>query len=219
MQEQDKIKTAANRDDPMEPLFRLMRMMRRGHHPHHGPRAPGYGKLMGLIYKNEGASAGDIARWMEIRPSSLSEMLVKLEEQGEIRREKDENDARVWRIYLSENGRAKIQRDGDEHQKRHEMIFACLDEDEKQYFAKICEKLTRHIQTLHDSEKDEKHPGHHRHHQHGGESDGTDAPSHATAGESGQELPTDRARPDCHGPAEDTKDKQSPRGYDNKEGI
>lgn len=47
---------------------------------------------------------------LDVRPSSLSEMLSRLESQGDILRRRDEKDARISHIWLTEQGRQQIQR-------------------------------------------------------------------------------------------------------------
>lgn len=58
----------------------------------------GYGRLMEAIARYEGTSARELTELLDVRPSSLSEMLSRLESQGDILRRRDEKDARISHI-------------------------------------------------------------------------------------------------------------------------
>jgi len=53
---------------------------------------------------SEGATPGELAELMDMRPSSLTEMLGLLEADGMIVRKRDENDLRVVRVIITEAG-------------------------------------------------------------------------------------------------------------------
>lgn len=156
------------KDHPMDSLFRLMRVMRRGG-SYHGHHSAGYGRLIGLISRHDGASARELAEYMDIRPSSLSEMLGRLEEKGEIIRVKDETDARITRIHLSEKGKEKIQKEDDYHKARRELFLEWLTPEEQETLKAICKKLIENYENLAQQEEEERAEGAHetRHHGHG----------------------------------------------------
>ncbi|WP_369800121.1 MarR family winged helix-turn-helix transcriptional regulator [Vogesella sp. LIG4] len=49
--------------------------------------------------------AGELAARMSIKPATLSNMLLKLEEQGYLQRQRNAQDQRVVEVVLSESGR------------------------------------------------------------------------------------------------------------------
>ena len=54
------------------------------------------------LYRNQGATQSELAGFMEIEKASLGRMLDRLEASGWVRREPDQSDRRVRRVYLTE---------------------------------------------------------------------------------------------------------------------
>ena len=76
---------------------------------------------------------------MDVRPSSMTEMLTRLEMNGMVVRKQDKNDQRVMRIYITEEGRKLAEQmnaaaDMDD-------IFDILSNQEKSQLLAILEKL------------------------------------------------------------------------------
>lgn len=63
-------------------------------------------RLLRLIMDNDGIIQRDLADQMDMRPSSMTEILARLEQMGLIRREPDEKDQRVVHVRLTDAGRA-----------------------------------------------------------------------------------------------------------------
>ena len=140
-------------EQPLECLFRLMRALRRGQSHHHGPHHfHGYGRLMETIAGHEGASARELTELLDIRPSSLSEMLSRLETQGDIRRQRDEKDARISRVWLTEQGQRRIKEQKENRHPYQKALLNCLSEQETQQLNTICQKL---IDCLEKEQKEE----------------------------------------------------------------
>ncbi|MGB3501579.1 MAG: MarR family transcriptional regulator [Mesorhizobium sp.] len=64
--------------------------------------------LMMNLLRHPGASQNDIAQKLLVGRSNITMLLPQLEEQGWIRREGDEKDKRVLRLYLTEAGEARL---------------------------------------------------------------------------------------------------------------
>lgn len=60
------------------------------------------------IYRHPGMSQHDVARKLLIGRSNITMLLPQLEKQGLIRREGDKKDKRVMRLFLTEDGEAKL---------------------------------------------------------------------------------------------------------------
>lgn len=89
-------------------LHRLGRQLFRVSHRewHEHGRYRGQYRLLRLIADNDGVIQRDLADEMDMRPSSMTEMLSRMEQMGLIRREPDEKDQRAFHIHLTEAGRA-----------------------------------------------------------------------------------------------------------------
>lgn len=92
-------------------LSRLSRLMHRMEHrmAHWEMRGwprmhGGQAHLLSIISRKSGASQRELAEETDVRPSSMTEALLKLEAAGLITRQQDEKDQRVMRILLTEAG-------------------------------------------------------------------------------------------------------------------
>ena len=143
--------------------LKLARAMRRCP-PERGeaPFPPAVGRLLACAAENPGVSSRELCELLDVRPSSLSEMLARAEADGLLTRAVDEADRRIQRITLSEKGRRIITdmesaRDLDARKKT-----ACLTEAEKRQFCELCNRLSEHIERLAlDLPEDRRMPPHH----------------------------------------------------------
>ena len=126
------------------------------------PFPPAVGRLLTCAAENPGVSSRELCELLDVRPSSLSEMLARAEADGLLTRAVDEADRRIQRITLSEKGRRIITdmesaRDLDARKKT-----ACLTEAEKRQFCELCNRLSEHIERLAlDLPEDRWMPPHH----------------------------------------------------------
>lgn len=123
-----------------ESLLRLVRVMRR-RPAEPGHQSRGNRKLMRIIAANSGASSRELADMMDIRPSSLTEMLNKLEESGIVVRTRDEKDLRVVRVSISELGAEELKRHKEAKRQYIDILAEGLDEEEQKVFCGLCDRL------------------------------------------------------------------------------
>lgn len=86
-----------------------------------------------------------------VQPGSASEVLAKLEGAGLIIRTPSASDRRTVDIQLTETGKLKAEEAAARRKQRHEEMFSCLSEEEKQIFLGLMEKVysdwkTRYIE-------------------------------------------------------------------------
>ena len=130
--------------------LKLARAMRRCPPPERSghPFPPAVGRLLDCAAKNPGVSSRDLCEMLDLRPSSLSEMLARAEADGLVTRAVDEADRRIQRITLSEKGQKLIAdmeaaRDQDAQKKT-----SCFTEEEKVQFIALANKLSEHMERL-----------------------------------------------------------------------
>ncbi len=131
-------------------IFKLHRIARSLHrHPAHpGRHSHGRGRLLSLLGEHEGITSHELAELLDVRPSSLSEMLSKLSEEGLIVRTADEDDKRVSHISLSNKGQellSEIEADRDYNAQR---LTACFNDEELEAFSALCDKLCAHLEEI-----------------------------------------------------------------------
>ena len=130
--------------------LKLARAMRRCPPPERNehPFPPAVGRLLDCAAKNPGVSSRELCEILDLRPSSLSEILARAEADGLVTRAVDEADRRIQRITLSEKGQQLIAdmetaRDRDAQKKA-----SCFTEEEKVQFIALANKLSEHMERL-----------------------------------------------------------------------
>ena len=136
---------------------------------------PGQMKLLSIISKNDGIIQRDLAEILDMRPSSLTEMVSNLEKNSLISRKQDENDRRVMHVYLTEEGKKIIENFKQAKDDLHDSVFNCLTLDEKEKMLEIVRKVNSSLESLDNLSEDSIigqdkycHHGHGEHHGHRG---------------------------------------------------
>lgn len=101
--------------------------------------APTQQLVLDILAEEDGVTSGVLAEILDMRPSSVTEILNKLEKRGEIERREDEQDKRIKRIYITATGREKA--DLNKPQERSEEFFAGLTEEEKHTLDQLLNKV------------------------------------------------------------------------------
>jgi len=97
----------------------------------------GQGRLLYMLSKNDGVLIKDIVEALDIRPSSASELVAKLEKKGLIRVEGDEADKRVRKVFLTAEGKELT----DQMDHRYNDLFDGLSEDEQAQLLTLLQKM------------------------------------------------------------------------------
>ncbi len=109
----------------------------------------GQGRILAFLKLKDGIRTRDLAYLLDMRLSSLNELLGKLEHNGYIVREPSESDKRVMLIHLTEKGHAQEQSNPDMGH-----LFRCLSPEEQETFGSYLDRI---IATL-ESQLDETDP-------------------------------------------------------------
>ncbi len=149
-------------NDVILAILKLSRAMRRcapppsvrpapdGPAPEHPGRPMGgsVGRLLACVAENPHVSSRDLCEILDLRPSSLSEMLARAEREGWIIRAVDEEDRRIQRVDLSPKGQAFIAEMEAAREKDAARKTACFTEEEKAQFCALCNRLSEHLEFL-----------------------------------------------------------------------
>lgn len=136
-------------NDVILAVLKLARAMRRcPPDPGKNPFPPAVGRLLECIAENNNVSPRDLCEMLDVRPSSLSEMLGRSESEGLITRTVDEADRRIQRIFLSEKGREAVARMREAREADYEKKTACFTEEEKAQFCALSNRLSDHMESL-----------------------------------------------------------------------
>ena len=88
-----------------------------------------------------GVHQKDLIERTHVNPSSMSEFIAKLEEDGYLSREVDPEDKRATLLTLSELGQARIHELQDERSERLEKLFGNLTQVEKEELSALLTKI------------------------------------------------------------------------------
>ncbi|MDR2975686.1 MAG: MarR family transcriptional regulator [Streptococcaceae bacterium] len=105
-----------------------------------GNRKGAQGLLIEL-WKQDGLTNAEVAELLDIKPSSVTAQVNQLEETGLVERRTDENDGRVSRVFLTEQGRMAQTEHKEQYDGMSEEIFGQLNKEEQQQLKVLISKL------------------------------------------------------------------------------
>lgn len=98
-----------------------------------------------LLEKEENVTAGRIAEYLDIKPSSVTQIIKKLEEAGTANRVKSKNDARIIFVELTDKGREIISDKGKISSGLKDEIFKDFTEEELETLDKYLNRINENI--------------------------------------------------------------------------
>ena len=158
--------------DVMRSAFRLTRaMMRRPRNEEHA-FPPSEERMLMILKRHNGKTSSELCEVFDIRPSSMSEKLGKMEAKGLITREESQDDKRAARIFLSEFGEAAAAQIESGIESEKASVSACFTEEELAEFCRLCDKLSDHLNEMSEASghteegfgRGGRHCGRHGHH-------------------------------------------------------
>ena len=126
----------------MEKVMHLSMLLRRLSAPRfgsEGPRGRSQERALTQIALRDGISQRELMEKLGIQPSSLSELLSKLERGGMINRRMSEDDRRQVKLFINENGRKYLERVNDSDQNL--IPFDALSGEEAEKLDELMDKL------------------------------------------------------------------------------
>jgi len=103
----------------------------------------GQQRALAILKLEDGLTQNYLAEVLDLRPSSIAELMKKMEANGDITRKEDEHDKRSKHIYLTDAGRAKaIANAALKNEDYSETFFAGLNPEEKGQFSEYLQKIS-----------------------------------------------------------------------------
>lgn len=130
----------------LQKLNRLMQRYSSKVNPNSQGRAQG--RVLRVVFENDGIIAKELAAILDIRPSSLTDKLDKLEEDGNLVRVRDRRDMRIVRIYITDRGKEVIARRAKEKGVVKKEFSDCLTQEEKDLFCNLCTKMSNSLKEI-----------------------------------------------------------------------
>lgn len=104
-----------------------------------------------LACRNPGISQKDLKRYLTVDQSNITRNVIRLEKSGFIRRERDEKDKRVWRIYPTEKSQKNYQTIVQIFDDLQDEILKDFTQEEKENLSDYLIRIKNHL-----SKKEEK---------------------------------------------------------------
>ena len=96
----------------------------------------GQGRILAFLKLRDGIRTRDLAYLLDIRISSLNELLAKLEKNGYITREPSQEDRRVMLVHLTEKGRTE-----EQPESASDTLFSCLSPEDQSSFGSYLDRI------------------------------------------------------------------------------
>jgi MarR family transcriptional regulator, organic hydroperoxide resistance regulator len=97
--------------------------------------------VLNVLWNTDGQSQAEIVKQLNISAPTVYKMVIRLSETGFAEIRKDENDARIMRVYLTDKGREIKSQVFEQWAKLEEQTFANLTEPEKMMFSMLLQKI------------------------------------------------------------------------------
>ena len=109
--------------------------------------------VLQALDRQEGLSHSELARHLHVKPSTITQMIKRMEQAGFVQRRRDVEDERVSRVYLTELGRA-IQGDLERVLARIEAgTFAGFSQAERELVAQFLSRMRHNLLQMAEGEE------------------------------------------------------------------
>ncbi|MDR2128983.1 MAG: MarR family transcriptional regulator [Burkholderiaceae bacterium] len=99
------------------------------------------GRILFILSERDGLGQRELLDMLHVRSATLSELLRKLEKERLILRQRDENDKRNWRLFVTPSGHAVLQVHRQRQQETASRLFAVLSATERASLAALLGRL------------------------------------------------------------------------------
>lgn len=102
---------------------------------------PGQPPLLFILNKKDGQSQKEISETLNLKPSTITVMLKRMESANVVIRKPDPNDQRISRVYLTEVGRAMCKKAVEVMKDIEEQCYGNFSSEEKELLKKLLLKM------------------------------------------------------------------------------
>ncbi len=106
-------------------------------------RAPAF--LLCRLYRQDGATQSELASQLSVQGASVTQVLQRMEEVGLVRRERDADDNRLVRVYLTEKGREQERSITEQFMKMQDAIFAGIAPRERAFLRQLLTQVHQNM--------------------------------------------------------------------------
>lgn len=106
-----------------------------------------------LLAKETNVTPGRISEYLDIKPSSVTQIIKKLEKAGTVLREKSPKDSRVTVVKITDKGRESLKTHGSIGNTLKDVLFKDFSDSELEYLDQYLERMVNNIGRDEFSEK------------------------------------------------------------------
>lgn len=106
-----------------------------------------------LLAKETNVTPGRISEYLDIKPSSVTQIIKKLEKAGTVLREKSPKDSRVTVVKITDKGRESLKTHGSIENTLKDVLFKNFSDSELEYLDQYLERMVNNIGSDEFSEK------------------------------------------------------------------
>ncbi|MCL3858805.1 MarR family winged helix-turn-helix transcriptional regulator [Pediococcus pentosaceus] len=106
-----------------------------------------------LLAKETNVTPGRISEYLDIKPSSVTQIIKKLEKAGTVLREKSPKDSRVTVVKITDKGRESLKTHGSIGNTLKDVLFKDFSDSELEYLDQYLERMVNSIGSDEFSEK------------------------------------------------------------------
>ncbi|KAF0507315.1 MarR family transcriptional regulator [Pediococcus pentosaceus] len=106
-----------------------------------------------LLAKETNVTLGRISEYLDIKPSSVTQIIKKLEKAGTVLREKSPKDSRVTVVKITDKGRESLKTHGSIGNTLKDVLFKDFSDSELEYLDQYLERMVNNIGSDEFSEK------------------------------------------------------------------
>lgn len=99
---------------------------------HHGQQ-----HVLTILKHKDGCSQKQIAEILRVKPATMTVMIQRMEKNGLVIKKQDENDQRVWRIFITNKGREDCKIANEMREKLFDESFSNFTDEEKILFRRL----------------------------------------------------------------------------------
>lgn len=113
---------------------------------------PGQSHLLFVLSREDGLSQSEIAAKLDVKPSTITVMLRRMEKASLVRRCQDTEDQRVSRVYITDEGRETCNSAKKIAKKLEEECFGNFTVEEKVVLRRLFMQMRDNLATVNDKE-------------------------------------------------------------------
>lgn len=122
----------------------------------HGRGVSGKAQILCALYEAGGVQTQrELGAFFDIKPSSLSEVLAKMEAHGSVVRTRDREDSRKLIVKLSESGAAEAEVEMARRDRFRDWSLDCLDDQEQERLLGLLDRVVEHWKQANWEESDD----------------------------------------------------------------